>query len=534
MTLAWPFFPNLRRWRLAPLLACAVLLAGCNVRFGDPKSVLDDEAAVATALSAIRSNYRGPVRTVKLVIADDGLLLHAQDPLNSRQISEWRLERQQYMFFNWDRVSGPRMVDTMRRGAEQDERLFDLNEVDLTNWGKVADAAIERAALQGKGGIHTIEIARPGVLRPGSPGSAVRWSIEVRTPNETARIFANAKGEIVGANLNGTARMKGLTMYQRPELAVDAVADVMAQVGKEPILMKVSFYSSSIGFETNIRDDKFPLAGIRANSVYSWTYDGLQRTSGSPDTRSFFSNPEQPFGLGDVDWALLPKIVADARGALAMPNGRVTSINVTKPGDGIGTPVPLWSIDLEEDRERGSYVADPQGAVKKVSLPPSKRKPIDWLDNGVLAQSLGRVAADFGPGGQIVNVFFDKDGGRITAVDPRKPGTLMQALFRDDGLNRWGTPMFEQGQPFAASDLDALSADRLAALLERTRKELNMPDGAVRDITISRAGIGMKDRNKVAVALVVRTPRGRLGRVVQALDGTMGEVYEWPSSGSRP
>jgi hypothetical protein len=74
----------------------------------------------------------------------------------------------------------------------------------------------------------------------------------------------------------------------------------------------------------------------------------------------------------------------------------------------------------------------------------------------------------------------------------------------------------------------------MAALLDRTRKELGMPDAAIRDVTISLNGLGMKDGSKVAVAMVVRTPRGRLGRVVQALDGTLGEVYEWPIAGSRP
>ena len=87
--------------------------------------------------------------------------------------------------------------------------------------------------------------------------------------------------------------------------------------------------------------------------------------------------------------------------------------------------------------------------------------------------------------------------------------------------------MFESGKPFPARELDAFTTDRLTALLDRTRKELGMPDAAIRDITISLAGLGMSDRSKLAVAMVVRTPQGRLGRVVQALDGTLGEVHEW-------
>ena len=378
MTFGWSAF--LRRWRLAPLLACALLLGGCEIRLGTKFiSVLDDERAVATALSAIESNYKGPIRAVKVVIADDGLLLHAQDPNNSRQISEWRLLREQYSFFDLvsfttDRVSGPRVVEFLAPNVKLDDRLFDLKDVNLFDWGKVADAAIARAALEDKGGVFTIEIARPAVLLPGSGGGPVRWSIEVKSERELARIFANAKGEITGANLNGTIRMRGFNMYQRPELAAEAAAEVRSQAGNQPILMRVSFNSAAIAFETNLRDNSYPIAGIRANSVFNWSYNGLQRTMGSVDTRSHFSNPEAPFAIDDVDWTLLPKIVTDARAALAMPNGRVTAIDVEKPTDKVGSPAPRWKIYIEENNERGEYYADVKGVATSVLLPKSKRQ----------------------------------------------------------------------------------------------------------------------------------------------------------------
>ena len=290
----------------------------------------------------------------------------------------------------------------------------------------------------------------------------------------------------------------------------------------------------SISFETTQKDEDFLIPSARANAVFRWSYNGLERGSGSMDTRSGFSNPELPFGVGDVDWALLPKIVADAKSRLAMTDGRVTLIKVEKPSDSIGAPAPLWRINIEERGESGTYVADVKGAEKKVSLPKSKRKPIAWLDTGVMAQALARIANEFGTGGQIVKIFIEKDGGRVIADDPRKPGELMEALLREDGLGRWGKPMFEGGKPFPVRELEAFTAERVVALVERTRKELGMPDAAIRDVTISRNGLGMSDRDKVAVAMVVRTPRGRLGRVVQALDGTLGEVYEWPIAGARP
>ena len=529
--------------RPLPVILCAFLLAGCELRLGKPTSLLDDEPAVAKAIGAIESHFVGPMRIYKVALADVDMIVQAPYPTVPGRLGEWRLtrEHQEVLFWtvSWDRLSGPHPVNPPMGGPvpinpKFEDKVFDLKEVNFADWPKVADAAIARAALEGKGGVSTIEIARMNVLLPGSSGTALRWVIEVKSEREQARVFANAKGEITGANLNATNRMKNLDMYQRPELAADAAADLRDNIGREPILMRVSFSSASIRFETTLKDESYPIGGIRANAVFSWSYNGLQRTMGSADTHFGFSNPNVPFGIDDVDWTLLPKIVVDARSKLAIPDGRVTTIDVITPTDGAGTPVPLWRIYIEESGERGEYTADMKGVAKTVLLPKSRRKPTAWLDPAVMAQTLAQMAADFGADGQIVKIFIEHDGGRVIAADSRKPGQLMEALLREDGLKRWGTPMFEGGTPFPASELVAFTADRLGALLERTRKELDMPDAAIRDITISRNGLGMSDRAKVAVTMMVRTPRGRLGRVVQALDGTLGEVHEWRSGGSRP
>jgi hypothetical protein len=516
--------------RLLAVFACALIVAGCEIRFGSPPSMFDDERAVARALSAIESRYSGPVPVLQIGLADEGMLLRAQDPKNSNQIVEWRLTWSEQLFWYWDSLSGPHPVASApnRRGFE--DKLFDLKEVNLADWPKVADAAIARAGLKDKSGVSVIEIARQNSFLPGSASRALRWSIVVKSEREQARVIADAKGEILNVNLHAR-RTRDVNMLQHPELIVQAVADVREHLVAGPALFEVSLYQHAISFATTQKVDDYPVPGMRGDAAFSWSPGGLERGTGSI-TRS--SNPDLPFAIDEVDWALLPKIIADAKTRLDMADGYAARIEVTKPSDSILAPVALWRIDIEEKGERGSYLADTKGAVRKVSLPKSKRKPILWLDTNVMAQTLARIASEFGDGGQIVKIFFEKDGGRVIADDPRKPGQLMEALLRDDGLNRWGKPMFESGKPFPARDLEVFTADRLAALLELTRKELGMPDATLRDITISRNGLGMSDRSKVAVAMVVLTPRGRLGRVVQALDGTLGEIHEWKFDRPRP
>ena len=513
-------FQSLRR--LVPALACALALGGCHI--GKQVSFFDDEAAIETALSAIKSVSGERLRVFKIAITDDEFIVQAQNPLYRNRVQEWSTTRQQYLFLNWDRTSGPRPVDPVLINTNLEENLFELKDVNLTGWGKIADAAIVQAALESKGGVSRIEIARPAILLSRGSGE-VRWTIEVRSPDESARIFANAAGALIGADLNGTKRMRSLNMYQRPELAAEAAAAVRAQAGATPILLKVSFNSTGIGFTTTLPDNSFPFStgSLKSSAVYTWSLGGLTRGMGSMNISSHFSNPDAPFGVDEVDWALLPKIVEDARGKLAMKTGKVTSIDLTKPTDGVGKLVPLWKIDIEDNnRERGTYVADTKGLTKQVLLPKSRRAPIDWLNPGTAAETLERIGQEFGPGAKFQEIMFYDQHVSIGAQDPRKPGEVMQVLLRDEGFSRFGTVMFpgSRQNDFTLEELK-LSKDAIAAALEKTLAEMKMPAGSIHRITIGRGNMSASRKGGVTMEVRAEAKGVGSGWVVFELDGSV-------------
>ena len=314
--------------------------------------------------------------------------------------------------------------------------------------------------------------------------------------------------------------VESLAPYQRPELAAEAAAEVRRQAGNEPILLRVSFNSTMIGFTTTFKDDSYPIASMRGNAVYNWSLNGLQRGAGSLASSS--SNPDAPFGVDEVDWDLLPKIVADARTKLEMPNGRVTSINVNKPTDSVGTPVPVWSVYIEQSGERGEYYADVNGVTKTVSLPPSRRKPANWLEPTAIADALGRIVQGFSPDAKFEEICFYDSYVRITAQDPRKPGELMQVNLRERGLYRWGSVMFPKRREddFPLQDL-RLAKENIAAMLDRTLTELNMPGGRFTDVIIGRHN-AEKSRGKGATVQIRAEAHGvGAGYVVFEADGSV-------------
>ena len=132
--------------RFALILGLALLLSGC-VRFGQQTSLIDDEAAVATAISAMQSHFLQSVQVLKLAIADSEMIVQTRHPHDRGRIAEWRLTRERWLFVGWDELEGPNRVDTVL--VRNDGNMFDLKEVDLTSWGRIADTALAHLSMPG-------------------------------------------------------------------------------------------------------------------------------------------------------------------------------------------------------------------------------------------------------------------------------------------------------------------------------------------------------------------------------------------------
>jgi hypothetical protein len=508
---------------MATVLACALALAGCQVRFGNPVALIEDRPALEKALEVVRAHFSGPVRILKVSIARDEATIQTEDPRDATRVAQWRLSRARLAFLSWDQVSGPSRIDPVLINPRLAENLFDLKQLDVAALEGIGKAALARAGIGGAVRVERMEIARPPIILPAPASGDVRWTVEVRSDRENARVFMDPAGRVVGADLSGTQRAKTLDMIRQPELAADAAKAVRAHLGSKPVLLKVSFSASSISFETTLPDDRFPFntpGGLRGAATYVWSLNGLQQTMGRADTRLSFSNPDQPFGVDDLDWSLLPKMVEEARERIAMPKGRITTIELSKPGSGVAGPALRWRIDIDEGRERGTATFDTAGGLKTLLLPQSRRAPVDWLKPESAADALAQIRREFGENARIVQILIHDRQISITAEDPSQPGQTMQVLLNGDGFMRFGTA-WQSGVrgAFTMNDVKSLSADALSEFISRTLTELKMPPGAVSRITIGRGTIQSTPDNSVKIELRVDARGVGSGWGVYELDG---------------
>jgi len=212
-----------------------------------------------------------------------------------------------------------------------------------------------------------------------------------------------------------------------------------------------------------------------------------------------------------------------------MPQGRVTGAEVSRPAQGVGEPAVVWKIEVTDiNREKGTILADTRGAVTEVTLPESRRPPIDWYDPATMVQMLDRIGREFGNGAKFSEITFMNDKVVIVAPDPRQPQTFVQVLLMKDGFSRFGSPGMPATMqaPFALDDLQPLSAPKLAELQSATLTRLSLPPRSISSITLGRGSMDPSPRGNVTIEIRAEDrPFGRSGRVNYELDGRELKAY---------
>jgi hypothetical protein len=513
-------------------LICILLLAGC--RLGDPVSFFNEDKAVEQAFTTLKERMgNGKVRALSITIEPDKVTLRAQDPKDTRNVDEWRVSRVSMAGISWERQSGPDPVKLDLINPRLEDNLFDLDSVVIAAANNLARASIERAKLEDAARISRMEIVRQVYIIPAPASGPVRWSVSVTSDRESAQIFADAKGAITRVDLTNTNRAKNLDLLQELDHTAEAGRAFRTALGEGPVLLKIGISSKSVGFETNRVDKSFPMqlsGSLSAREVYSWNLNGLARSMGSVNADVALANaPHAPFGVEEIDWTVLPKLVAAAKDQLGMPNGRITDLGLSKPTDGAGQPVLLWKVEITDaNREHGYVLADIKGVIKQTMLPESRRKPTDWYDPAAMAGAITRMTREFGPAARFVDLTFMNDKVVITVQDPRKPDDYAQMLLTDAGFTRFGTPsMFAvRNPPFTMADLAPLDARKLADLQAATLEKLGMQPNAIAGVTISRGSMDPSPKGNVTIEIrAEERVFGRGGRVNYEMDGTVLKAY---------
>jgi hypothetical protein len=520
--------------RFVAALPRTVLLIGCMVlltawRSGPLVTFFDEEGGIARAVETLRAKG-GVSRVLSIGAGETWVSIEAQESFNNRRVSRWTLKKESIELFgrefHWEELNGPEPVKLNLVEPDAEAGLFDLTAVDLAAADGLMKDALARAALEGQATVTSVEIRRQHFRLPAALSGDIRWSVEVRSAQETAVVFADAKGRIAGLDLTNTNRGRVFDLLAALDSLPEAARDFAEIVSAGPVLAEARITSHGVGFKTKLEEKTpdFGFVGREQRQTFDWGVNGLTRGTG---TSGFFAR-KPPFAVTETDWSLAPALVRKARDALDMPDAAVDNIEIAKPEGQPGTPRLEWSITLLKDGEKGIARFDAKGEPVQVTLPESRRKPFDPRDPAQWPAVLAQIEASFGGEAAIVELILREGQVSIAADDPQNPKEPSQFLLNENGIRRFGTAsLFEMPNPrFSTSDLKTLDEAQMRRLQEASAQRLGLPVANITTIVIGKSSLGPSSQSKVTVEIRAEDATlKRGGRVNWEIDGREIKAY---------
>ena len=346
--------------RVIGLVLFAALLGSCKM--GAPESMLTEQS-FKEAVAALQAQIGQRSRTFRVDVDDGDFTIEMQDTAAPTHIDAWTRYHMTYRnYISWEGSSGPNPVEPTLINPKLEENLFNFADIDFAAWPKLAQAAVERAGLQDPARVAKVNIQRRIFLMPSPSSGDVRWTLDVRSGRESASIFANAKGIITGGNFDGTQRAQNLDMYQGGQPLTDAIAEIRATLGSGPSIRRFNFSDRHLWFTG--ASPTYP----GKVGEWKWNLNGMLYSGDDAIQRPNPGMPVALFSVDEVDWSILPKVMAAAKQSLKMPQGKVDGIHITKPGNPAkAIEWEVWVTDRNGDR--GWVTANKTGDVLRIHAP---------------------------------------------------------------------------------------------------------------------------------------------------------------------
>jgi hypothetical protein len=328
---------------------------------GPPESLLTEQS-FKEAVATLQAQIGQRTRVFRVDIDDGEFTIQMQDPANLNHIDAWTRYHATFRnLINWEGTDGPSPVEPTLINPKLEENLFNLADVDFAVFPKLAQAAVDRAGMQDPARVTKVNIQRRIFLIPSPSSGDVRWTLDVRSGRESASVFANAKGVITGGNFDGTLRARNLDMFKGGKPLADAIAEIRATLGPGPSIRRFNFSDHHLWFTG--ASPTYP----GKVGEWKWNLNGMLY---SGDDMIQTPNPGLPvalFSVDEVDWSVLPKVMAAAKQALQMPKGTVDQIHITKPGN--PAKAIEWEVWVKDRSDDGWVTANRAGDVLKVHPP---------------------------------------------------------------------------------------------------------------------------------------------------------------------
>ncbi len=353
--------------RLSALLAVALIagaVLGCNFAKNLlNKSTMFEGTTAKDAAEAFKQKLGGPVKALSLQLEADMATLRAQDPKNLEHVDEYRYAK--------GIVLGPNPVQLNSLERNLKDTLFDLDEVNLAATPTLAQAAVERVAVEG-GKVTKMTIERGlSFANDMTKSGNIRWNVEIKGTRENASASADTKGNILGVDLSQTSRAANFTTYSADVLR-DAGAKIKEAFGGRVRLVEVVIYEKYLWFKvlsprdaTQVNQYKYDLNGVTTSELSNI---GDQTPIRLRINRKL-KLEDLVFDLEELKLEMAPDLGQKALARLGFNGGQISLYKVSRDSRTFGGRdlVTSWEVSCKQGRKSGTVTYDLDGNELKVS-----------------------------------------------------------------------------------------------------------------------------------------------------------------------
>jgi hypothetical protein len=494
------------------------------------------EAARATGRVASEMGCPAEFHTIRITDKEVSILLRSD--ARSADVDEWKVRQgTRLVFFDFEVVSGPVPRPAPAMVADVASGFFPLEAVALAKTDEIVTRALAYAKLEGPAAVQSIEITRRVHLLPTPAYGAIRWTIYVASPRESATVYADASGAIIGGDLSNTSRARKMHFIDDNAWPKDAALESLTGViGGKPVVRDITICPKSVQVKADHPSLKETAAG------YSWDVSGVTR---SPIASLMFPGTadDPAFSLADVDLTKLGAIRDKAKSAWGNSRSTINYMMLRLFSDGPGKPELRWTVHFTDIAETGELALFSNGGsielttdatVRAANLPAARRPKRNWLDPKTTREALGVIGEQFGKNARFAELSISRDSMQILAEVPDTPGTMRSYTANDRGITVMTMMMpweseFRPERLYRMNDLAFFSAETLAALTARTFTRLIIgPDMAVSRYTFSVGQLMTPDGS-----FMVPSPDGRVTLEIrlESPDGWKGGRVTYSSTG---
>ncbi|WP_313527269.1 hypothetical protein [Shinella sp.] len=523
-------------WRAFQMVWLALfVLAGLPAHAAESYITAPGEAARAAGLVTESLGKAPQVHTLRITDKDVTMLVQGA---GTNDVDEWRVRQgTRLLFFSAEVVSGPSarqapsMVDNLASG------LFTLDMVALDKVDAVARSAIAYAKLEGEANVQSIEITKRVFLLPAPSYGDIRWSIYVTSSRESATVYADAGGRIIGGDLSNTARARNMNFINDDDWPKEAALESLTGViGGKPVIRDLTVYPKSVQVKADHPTTKGATVG------YSWDISGVTR---SPIASPMFPGTEQEpaLSLADIDLSKLSKVRDAAKKAWSNDKSTLNYMMLRLFSDGPGKPEQRWTVHFTDWTQSGELALftnsgtvdlTADGTVRTTDLPDARQPNRNWLDATITREVFAVVSEQFGKNARFAELSVSNDSMRILAEVPDTPGKMREYNANDRGITASSMMMpwdaeFHPERLFRMEDLAFFSAEKLNELTARTFTRLKVGS----DMSLSRYTFSIGQLMSPDGSFMVPSPDGKVTLEIrlEGQDGWKGGRVTYSSTG---